>query len=396
MLSYTYEFIYPQYSLKRTKTRRHGGDVLLDNIQQIKKIDSQNMFSVLEKFPEHCEDAIKRTESLILPERFRGPEKIVVLGMGGSAIGGDLFRNWLYDKAEIPVIVSREYILPKFVDKETLVFAISYSGNTEETLSGFLYAVKKSCMIISITSNGRLQDFSRQLGVPTVEIPSGMAPRAAISYLFIPLLIIFEKLGVISNAREEIIDAIELLKRIREEIRLSTPTEENIAKKSAMEIKGTVPLVYGQRYLESVAKRMKCQFNENSKSLSGYDFFPELNHNETVGWEGPEIFTKMFSVILLRDPDEPPELKNRIDITIKLILEKKAKKVHQLTARGSTKLAKMLSLLYIGDFLSVYLAILYGVDPTPVKIITRLKKELEKKIDIVSSIEKEIRELAKK
>lgn len=377
----------------------------LDNLEKIKLIDKDDLCRIQVRFPENCENAIKMAEKLKIPRRLRisrkvsinygKPERILVSGMGGSAIVGDILRTWLSDYLPIPISVSRDYHLPAYANNKTLVFTVSYSGKTEETLSSFIEAVKRRCMIIGVSSGGSLQRFCQKLKIPFVNLPKNMPPRAAIPYLFFSLVIAIEKLGVLKGRRREIAESLVVLKQVREEIKPETPTPRNIAKQIALQIKDTAPVIYGFGSFESIALRIKTQFNENSKVPAKCGVFPELDHNEIVGWGGPPELTKIFSIILIRDSDEPPEIKARIDLTKKLALEGKVSKILELYARGQSKLAKMLSTMYIGDFASIYLAILYEVDPTTVEVITSMKEELEREVNVPEKIERQFNELKK-
>jgi glucose/mannose-6-phosphate isomerase len=360
---------------------------ILDGLKKVKEVDKSDMLSLLVKTPYCCRDAIKRTKQTSLPTKVK-PKNIVIVGMGGSAIGGEILKDWLRDDLPIPIEVSRDYILPAYVNKDTLVIANSYSGNTEETLSAFLAAKKRNCMTIAITSGGQLEAFCKKLQVPHVSIPKGLPPRVAVPYLFFPLPVLMKKIGILSNKGDELEETIQVLEEISMANSISAPTETNKAKKLAQELMGTIPIIYGFRQYGAIAHRLKTQFNENSKIPAKHDVFPELNHNETVGWEAPETLTKNFSVILIRDPEEPLEIRNRIETTTSLAFSR-AKKVLEIEAEGQGKLARMFSVLCVGDFASVYLAILQGKDPTPVKIIDRVKKELAK-ANITEKFETEI------
>lgn len=367
---------------------------LLDNIYEMLKIDKNNVLELCLKTPEHCKNAMKLAQ---IPKRVRRikPRNILVAGMGGSAIGGEILREWLIDRISIPIEVCKDYILPAYVNEDTLVFAVSYSGETEETLTAFIEAMKRKSMVVSITSGGRLQKFSEKLGVPFVRVPEGLAPRIAFPYLFFPMIQLLKQFDIISGYEEEIEEAIQVLENIRDENAPAVPLKENFAKKLAWELKDSVPIVYGFRQYCPVARRLKSQFNENSKIPSFFDVFPELNHNEIMGWEARGEFTKIFLVILIRDENEPPEIRHKIELTKELALQK-AKKVLEIHAKGEGKLARMLSVLYLGDLTSVYLAILHGVDPLPVETISKLKKQMEKKLNVAKGLEAEVEKLLRK
>jgi len=377
---------------------------ILDRIEEIKRIDKSDMLGHCIKSPQYSDDAIARAKPIELPARvnisprvsieYKKPRHIVISGMGGSAIGGEILKDWRRDELPIPIEISRDYTLPAYANEDTLVFVISYSGETEETLSSFVDALHKKCMVVSITSGGHLLSFSKRLNLPFVQIPAGLPPRAAIPYLFFPLPILLEKMGVLSNVKEEIDEAIWVMKSLGEANSPKIPVKNSLAKKLALELMGTVPVVYGFKQYNAIAHRLKTQFNENSKVVSWYDFFSELNHNEVVGWEAPEALTKHFSVIIIRDHNEPTEIKRRIDATKSLAL-KGANKVLEIYASGDGKLARMFSVLQIGDFLSVYLAILQNKDPTPVKTISDIKKEMKKEFGTIDKVETEIRRITR-
>jgi glucose/mannose-6-phosphate isomerase len=369
---------------------------ILDDLEGMKRIDQEGMGAILERLPEHCEDAIGAAGNLKIPGRvkiteqlsirYKKPEKIVFAGMGGSAIGGDLLKGWLRRSLPVPIEVCREYSLPAYADEETLLFVTSYSGNTEEALSCLLEGVTRRCMIIAISSNGVLRELSEKMRIPLVTLPSGYPPRTALPYLFFPLVIVLEKLGVVSKMDGEINEALTVLKEVREDLRLETSAFENPAKKIATRLEGHIPLITGFGCYVSVALRMKTQFNENSKTLAKSEAFPELNHNEVVGWTGRRPLTQKYCVLLLRDPDEAPEIKTRIEVTKRLVFKDGAADVVEIWPRGQGMLARMLSTMYVGDFASFYLALLYGVNPTPVEIIDELKKQMRDQVDKVGEL----------
>ena len=364
---------------------------VLDNQETVKKVDKSGMLGDLVKTPDYCRDAIKRAKQVNLPKKV-SPRNIVIVGMGGSAIGGEILKDWLRDDLPIPIEVCRDYILPAYVNKDTLVLANSYSGNTEETLTAFLTAIKRKCTVLAVTSGGQLEAFCKKLHVPHVMIPSGLQPRVAVPYMFFPLPVLLEKLGILSNIDDELEEAIHVLENVSKANAPTVPASDNRAKQLARDLLGTIPVVYGFRQYTSITHRLKAQFNENSKVHSRSNVFPELNHNETVGYDAPEALSKQQSVILIRDPEEPPEIRNRIETTTDLVFSR-ANKVMEITAQGKGKLAKMFSVMCIGDYASVYLAILQNKDPTPVKIIDRVKGELAKKTRMKEQFEAELAKL---
>ncbi len=338
--------------------------------------------------PKYYKDALIMAKKMSMD--YSKPKAIIVAGMGGSAIGGELLKDWGRDNVKVPIDVCREYSLPAYADDNTLAFILSYSGETEETLNAFLEAIKRKCMIICISSGGALSDFAENLGFPNLRIPAGLPPRAALPYLFAPLLIFMEKLGLASKVEDEIYDAINVMWQICLKNSPERPLMENFSKKLAAYVNGTIPVIYGFGFYRSVAQRFKQQFNENSKVPSKWEVFPELNHNEVVGWEGAELFTKYFSTILIRDKNESEEIRRRIEFTKEIALNKTAG-VYEVWSKGESKLSRMMSALLIGDFASTYLAILRGIDPTPVETINRVKM----KIAEVGTKERILQELRK-
>jgi glucose/mannose-6-phosphate isomerase len=378
-------------------------NTVLDDVEGIKRIDRDGMLTILQRLPEYCKDAVERANKLRIPKiveisgkrsiTYRTPKHIIVVGMGGSAIGGHFLKDWLRSSIPIPIEVCQRYTLPAYADKETLVFAISYSGNTEETLTCFLEAVERECMVICISSNGLLQEVCERIGLPLIRLPVGFPPRSAIPYLFFSLVVALKKIHVLTDIDDDIAEVIHTLRLIRADLKPETPISRNIAKKMALSIEGKIPLITCFSFYRSVALRMKTQFNENSKTPATIEMFPELNHNETVGWTGQKTLPKNFSVILLRDPDEPIELKTRIDVTKQLVFDKGAANVFELWTVGKGKLAKMFSTMYIGDYSSIYLAILYGLNPTPVDIIDEIKHQLQLIVDKSSRLKRNLEAL---
>jgi glucose/mannose-6-phosphate isomerase len=333
------------------------------------------MIETIKKYPEMCIDAMKVAEKVDIPDyRFN---KIIVCGMGGSAIGGDLLKDLLKYKISIPIEVSRDYHLPAHADENTLTFCVSYSGDLEETLSQFVDALKKKCKIIGITSGGKLKEWCEKFNLPYILVPSGYQPRMALPYLFISMVVCLQKLGIV-NLQKEIVETIELLKRMK----------SDSVKKLADSMKDSMIVVYSFDEFSGVAKRVKTQINENSKMPAKYDVFPELNHNEIVGYQNERLNKNSF-VLILRDKDEPEEIKARIEITKDLIKDK-VKRIEEIWAEGKSKLTRMMSLVFLGDVLSYELAVLNNVDPVEVENIVILKKKLKEKLNFVKKLEKDL------
>jgi glucose/mannose-6-phosphate isomerase len=360
----------------------------LDDLCEIRKVDKSDMLSFCVEAAKHYGNAAKLANKVKVD--YLEPEAIIVAGMGGSAIGGELLKDWSRESIRTPIEVCREYHLPAYANKKTLVFVTSYSGETEETLSVFLEALKKKCMILAVSSGGTLQKFAEELSVPHLLVPDGMAPRATLPYLFIPLPTILQKIARAPNVDRELVETVKILKQVAAENSPETPLDRNPAKILAKKILGTAPAVYGFQFYRAVAQRFKTQINENSKTPAKWEVFPELDHNEIVGWEKAKELARHFSVIFIRDPEEPKEIKRRIEVS-REIINQVLTKLLEVWSKGETKLAKMSSVICTGDFTSVYLAVLRGIDPTPVKSIDVLKRKLNE----TGNKEKTVSELQK-
>jgi len=359
---------------------------LLDDPKRVASIDRSGMSRVLDETPRYYEDAWEigdRVEVKLDPTHI---EQLLFLGMGGSAIGGSLLRDWGYNQVTIPIDVVKDYLLPRYVDKHTLTFGVSYSGETDETLTAFSEALRRRCPSIGLSSGGLLEKLCLKYDAAHLKVPDGFQPRAALPYLALPIFRVLDKLGLTAGLGDEVKEAVAVLRSVGSKIKLSIPTNQNQAKHIASEIADTFPLIYCSRAFTTVAYRFKAQLNENSKILASYAILPELGHNEVVGWEGvsPE-FSNMVSVVLIRDHGEPNEIKARFEITKELI-GRKTDKIYEIYAEGQTRLAKMLSTIHLCDYISFYIAALRGVDPTPIKNISALKGKLQQKFKLQENI----------
>jgi glucose/mannose-6-phosphate isomerase len=377
----------------RYKTALTGDDFMvthvLDNPEKIKLVDKSGMIDFALNAAHHYSEAAKVADHIAV--EFPKPANIIVAGLGGSAIGGDIMKDWAKNQLKVPIEVSREYKLPAYAGKKTLVLICSYSGDTEETLGTFLDALKRGCMVYCISSGGAVIKYAKKHKVPYLQVPGGLPPRAALPYMLVPLLIFMEKMGLVKGVKVELAEATALLNKISQENGPDTPTRDNFAKTTAYHIGDTAPTVYGWGIFQNVARRFKQQFNENSKSAAKWEYLPELDHNEIVGWECRGEQIRYFSVIFIRDiDDEPAEIESRLDIT-KGIMERAGLIMFDLKVEGKTPLAKIISTIVVGDFISVYLAVMRCADPTPVNTINYLKNELAKngvKDKIINELEK--------
>ena len=319
--------------------------------------DNSNMLKVIEDFPLQCRTALELPKGMTVSGKV---DKIVVAGMGGSAVGGDLLKIYTHD-SKVPVFVIRDYKVPNFIDENTLVFAVSYSGNTEETLSAFEDAQRKKAKIVAVTSGGQLAVMAKKV----IKIPSGLQPRAALGYTFFPVLGVLANSGIVDVKGKEIEEMLDILSKTDE----FKAVGERIAKKIGLR----TPIIYASELLGAVAYRWKTQFNENSKAAAFYHAFSEMNHNEIAGYQS--INKNDFVAIFIRDKNDNERVKKRMDITKEIISSRVD--VEEVFTRGEHLLSRIFSGIYYGDFASYYLAIANRVDPTPVTVIENLKKKLK-------------------
>ena len=351
----------------------------LDNLAAISKLDKESMLDLLTGFPKQCEDALFIGENTRIKTLYkRSYSNIVFTGLGGSAIGADILNTYVGGEIGIPIVVNRNYTLPNFVNNSSLIFVVSYSGNTEETLSAYSEAKKRNANTVVITSGGKLKELAFKNQDMLALIPKGYPPRCALGYSFIPAVVMLSKLGLIKNKKDEIKQAAKFLEDLeKKSLGPGVMGRRNISKEIAKKIYKKVPIIYASNRLGSVATRWRGQFAENSKVISSTHVFPEMNHNEIVGWVNPKKLLMDFVAITLKDKSDHERIKKRMTITAS-ILKKEGFKTLEIESLGKNFLERMLSLVYIGDFTSFYLTMLYKIDPTPVERITYLKKQLAK------------------
>lgn len=318
-------------------------------------LDSQNMLQVIKDFPKQCREALNLPRGISVSGQI---DNIVITGMGGSAIGGDLLKIYLHD-INIPVHVNRDYKLPGFVNENSLVFVVSYSGNTEETLSSLKDAKARNAKIIGITSGGKLSEECEKV----ITIPSGLQPRAALGYSFFPMLGVLHNTNIVRVKNDDLNEMMDILKQ--------TDKFNDHGEELSKKLKEKIPIIYASEALGAIAFRWKTQINENAKIAACYNVFSEMNHNEIAGYKGMD---RKFTAIIIKDKYDNDRIKKRMDIC-KGLMEMTVD-VEEVETQGESLLARMFSIIYLGDFVSYYLALLNRVDPSPVEIIEELKKKL--------------------
>jgi glucose/mannose-6-phosphate isomerase len=338
----------------------------------IARVDSSDQLGDILALPEHLRDALWRVESAIMQD-FDTSAGLVVAGMGGSAIGGALARAALSDHATRPIFVTRAYGLPPWTTPDTMVLCASYSGDTEETLACYESAGALGARRTVATTGGRLAEMARADGVPVIPLPGGFQPRAAVAYMTVAALEVAALCGAGPRLTSEIDVAASHTEQLVAEWGPDAP-EDSLAKEVARGLFGTTPVIAGAGLTSPIAYRWKTQINENAKQPAFAHELPELDHNELVGWEGAQDVGR-FSAVFLDDSDAHPRVKARMDLTEKAIVGN-AVASFRLETRGETTIERVISLVLLGDLVSIYLAALRGVDPGPVKVIDDLKAAL--------------------
>jgi len=342
---------------------------------ELKRLDPEDMLARIHEMPWQCQQAWQMAEDFDLPQEYSEVNKVLIIGMGGSAIGGDLVSSLVAPEARIPVFVYRGYDLPAFVDDSTLIIASSYSGNTEETLSAFNQALETGARKLVVTTGGKLKDIADEKGIPVLTFNYRSQPRAALAFSFLPILCFLQKLGFVGNKSADVTEAVEILQNLSRRIDETRPVEQNQARQLAEKLYGHLPVIYGADLLSEVAHRWKTQINENSKAWAFYEVFPELNHNAVVGYQFPPELAEKTMVVLLRSDLLAQPIRHRYEVTCQL-LERAGVRYEFVDGEGTSALSQLLSLVLFGDYVSYYLAILYRIDPSPVEAINYLKEQL--------------------
>ncbi|MBI3939386.1 MAG: bifunctional phosphoglucose/phosphomannose isomerase [Acidobacteria bacterium] len=349
---------------------------LLSDVGSMRRLDAGAMLAILEE----SSDRIRRAGELARnfdPGDLSAAQNVVITGLGGSAIGGEAVQSLVAGRCRVPLSVNREYRVPAFVGAQSLVVACSYSGNTAETLAAYRSARARRARLIAITSGGQLSEEASRDGVPLLRIPGGSPPRTAIAYSVLPLLWILDRAGLCAWNEEA---AEEAARVTASELNLYRPDREpaaNPAKQIALQLRGRLPVIYAASDpLGAVATRWKGQISENAKGLAWHHVLPEMTHNEIVGWEHPELI-RQTHVLCLRDPEESPQVAAAFEFLVQR-LRSVPVPVGEYRGKGDSLLARLFSLILLGDYVSVYLAFLYAEDPTPVVIIDRLKQALKR------------------
>jgi glucose/mannose-6-phosphate isomerase len=347
-------------------------------MKESNSMDSINFVGMTLGLPEQFETALAQAlEVDVAPLAGIEFSSVIVLGLGGSGVSGDIVSAVLAPECKVPVIVSKHYELPAFVDSSTLVIAVSYSGTTEETLTAVKTAQTKNAPMVVVCSGGDLANLAEKSSSPVIRYsaPSSLQPRAGMGALISPIMVALDKLGIYEHGIRDIQSAIKATKLRRDECK--DINAKNTATELAKKIGPTIPLIYGGGALGAVAAyRFKCDVNENAKTQAFWHYYPELNHNELVGFgQNGDVTRQLITLVELRHDFEHKQVQRRFEISRELIRET-LHDIVEVKAYGDTAFAQLVDLAYVGSLTSVYMAIEAGVDPGPVDIIWELKNAL--------------------
>lgn len=354
---------------------------LLDDLPALARIDRSGMLRRAASLPGQCREAWGQGLEWKVPASVRSARQIVMLGVGGSAIGADLVQGILADNAPRPILVNRTYTLPRWVGRETLALVFSYSGNTEETLSAAEQARTQGAKLLAITSGGMLAPWADCHGVPQLRIPSGLPPRSAVGYMVFAPLGLFVRLGWVSRTGLGVEAALSVMERwVDSALEPDVSTGRNPAKKLAASLVGRLPVLYGAAGgWEGVTYRWRTQVEENAKSLAFHHIFPEATHNEISAWLQPRSLMRQLTALFLTDPAIHPRILRRMEFMRRIVRSQGARALI-VSVPGRRRVERLLKLVALGDFVSVYLGILYRMDPTPVERVEALKQYLKRPV----------------
>jgi len=343
-------------------------------------LDTLGFLDAVAGLPEQLDAAHRTAVDAIPASALPAPDSVrnvVVMGMGGSGISGDVVAAAYNDQIPVPVTVLKRYRVPAFVGPGTLALAISYSGDTEETVSMARAAADAGAALVAVSCGGALAGLARDAGGLHVPCPTGYMPRAALGALVAPIVVALGRLGMVAHGDLDLDEAVEVLSRRRDACRPDVPAPANPARELARLVDRTFPLFYGGGALGAVAAyRWKCDVNENAKAPAFWAAYPELDHNEICGWgQHGDATRQVITLVELRHGFEHGQLARRFEIT-RGIVEEAVNQVLEARAEGTSRLAQLLDLMYLGDWVSCYLALDAGVDPGPIEAIARLKGAL--------------------
>lgn len=348
----------------------------LDDVNAILDRDPHGMFKHIARLADQCEAAWHDAQTVELPVSFRQVTQVVICGMGGSAIGGALMASLAAPSGRIPIHVVRDYTLPAFAGgPSTLAIGSSYSGDTEEAIAAFGRARERGCQLLATASGGKIAEMAREFGAPFMPIPYQSQPRAALGYSFVPLVNFASRLGWIDDQSANLKEATTVMRAWNVELAPNSPVVRNLAKRMAGQMIERFVIAYGAGYFAEVARRWKGQVNENGKNFAAFEVLPEADHNALLGSSYPVKMAAQLKVIFLTGASDHPRNTARVEIT-RQILMMQGCDTDILAARGDSPLAQMLSLIQLGDWITGYLGVINGADPSDTDLLLEFKKRM--------------------
>jgi len=348
---------------------------LLEDLDALRRRDPSGMLGSIAAFPEQLEAAWRLSRELDLPERHRSATTAVVLGMGGSAVAGDLVRAIFSDRLRVPLFSVRDYELPAWVGQDTLVIASSHSGATEETIAALGTALERRCPVAVITTGGAIGEVAKQVDLPRLIYANAAPPRASLGYGLGLLAGLLERAGMLELADSEVEEAVAGAREVASSCAADVPAASNLAKQLAWSVLDRLPVIEGSGFLAAVARRWKTQINENANSAAASEELPEATHNTVVGYEQPEALRDHQYVIFLASPADSPRNRERARLSSEL-LNVSGIDHRRVTFEGSSRFAQACAAISLGDYVSFYLALLYGVDPSLTDSLTLIKTSM--------------------
>jgi glucose/mannose-6-phosphate isomerase len=347
----------------------------LDDLDLLQEIDEKDMLGHVANLGQQCRDAWDATRGLQLSPRHLEADRVLITGMGGSAIGGDLAAAVVEATSPLPITVYRDYGLPAYVDDQTVVIASSYSGKTEETLSSFEIARERGCPLVAVTTGGRLAELAAEWDVPLVQFSYQSQPRAALGHSLFSLLGVLHALGLGGTLETDLEEALAVLDQQKHALQPEVAHAQNTAKQLAQAMTGRIPIIVGAGPLAPVARRWKTQFNENAKSWAYFEVLPEMDHNALSGIEFPPEAKDWLYVLFFRFDGLHPRVQMRVELTHRIFGDQDIA-TQLVDIPGESALARIMAGVQLGDYVSCYAALLNRTDPTEIGAIVGLKKEM--------------------
>ncbi|MGE5704180.1 MAG: bifunctional phosphoglucose/phosphomannose isomerase [Clostridia bacterium] len=349
----------------------------LDDRHALLQLDTIRALRDTEEYDKQFQEGWELSRTFDVSSITRPVKHIVVLGTGGgSAASVTLVKSYLFDELKVPMQLNQGYTIPAFVGEETLVIVVTHSGNTEEIIAGYEAAIESGAQIAVITAGGTVLEMAQKHGHAHLLVPGGMMPRIALGYIFLPIISLLTKLRLAGDKGADVAETIAQFARLKDQYGSHVATADNMAKQIATEMDGLTPVIYGTLpFFDAPAWRWKNQLGENGKVMAFWNAIPSLHHDEAVGWDAPAAMLKGYHFTLLRDCEDSEKTAKRVSISAD-ILRERAGAVRVVQSEGSSRMARLFSIVYLADFVSLYTALIRGIDPTPVEVINLFKSKM--------------------